>query len=120
MEGKMEWKTNFMDGKELVLATSSKSGNPNANIVESLGFVGEKILIADSQMITTINNLKENKRIVVVNGYLRINGSVEIYNSGKYFDICVSKNETHKVKNAILVNVETVFDLDNQKILFQA
>ena len=32
----MNWKDNFKEGKEIILATSSKIGIPNANIVVSL------------------------------------------------------------------------------------
>ncbi len=114
----MSWKENFKEGKELVLATSSKDGRPNANLVISLGVVDDKLLIADCQMETTINNLKENKKIVVVGGYYRLVGIVGLFNSGKYFDICVEKVKDYKVKNAILVNIEKVFDLDNRKPVF--
>ena len=114
----MDWKENFKEGKELVLATCSKSGNPNANIVVSLGFVDDKLLIADCQMEKTIKNLKENRKIVVVGGYYRASGAVEIFASGKYFDICVEKSKGYKVNNAILVNIEKVFDLDKQNVVF--
>ena len=114
----MGWKEDFKEGKELVLATCSKSGNPNANIVVSLGFADDKLLIADCQMETTIRNLKENGRIVVVGGYYRASGTVEISASGKYFDICVEKSRGYKVNNAILVNIERVFDLDKQDVVF--
>jgi len=111
----MNWKEFFKEGKELVLATCSKDGKPNANIVISLGFVDGKLLIADCQMETTIKNLRKTKKICVVAGYYRLKGSVEIYSSGKYFDLCVQKNKEYTVKNAILVNVEEVFDLDKVK-----
>lgn len=114
----MNWKENFKEGKELVLATCSNSGKPNANIVISLGFVDGKILIADCQMKTTIENLRQTKSICVIGGYYRINGIVEVFTSGKYFDICVEKSKNYKVKNAILVNIEKVFDLDKQKVVF--
>jgi len=115
----MDWKENFKEGKELVLATCSNSRSPNANIVISLGFIDDKLLIADCQMEITIKNLKENKKIVVIGGYYRINGTVEIFSSGKYLDICAEKSKDYKVKNAILVNIEKVFDLDKQKIVLR-
>lgn len=97
------------------MATCSKVGNPNANIVISLGFIDDRLLVADCQMTTTIKNLKENPKICVIAGYYRIKGSVEIFSSGKYFDMCVEKNKEYKVKNAILIKVEEVFDLDKVK-----
>ena len=108
----MTWKSNFEKGKEVVLATSSKDNIPNANIVTSLGFVDDKLLVADCQMSNTIKNLKENKNICVVGGYFRIQGNIEIYSSGKYFDLCVKNNSDYKVNNAILITVNEVFDLD--------
>jgi hypothetical protein len=108
----MTWKSNFKKGKEIVLATSSKNNIPNANIVISLGFVDDKLLVADCQMSNTIKNLKENQNICVVAGYIRIKGKVEIYSSGKYFDLCVKDNSDYKVNNAILISIDQVFDLD--------
>ena len=113
----MDWKDNFKEGKELVLATSSKKSIPNANIIISIGFIDNKLLVADCQMNTTIKNLKENKRICIIGGYLRIKGKVKIYTSGKYFDICVKKNKDYLVKHAILITVDDVFDLDKRKVI---
>ena len=114
----MAWKKFFKEGKELVLATCSKNANPNANIVISLGFVDGKLLIADCQMKTTIKNLKQTKKICIVSGYFRLKGSVKIFSSGKYFDLCVKKNKEYSVKNAILVTVKEVFDLNKTKKIF--
>ncbi len=108
----MTWKYNFERGKEIVIATSSKDNAPNANIVISLGFVDNKLLIADCQMNNTIKNLKENQNICVVGGYFRIKGKVEIFSSGKYFDLCAKNSPDHKIHNAILIIIDEVFDLD--------
>ncbi len=113
----INWKNNFKEGKELVLATSSRSGNPNANVVISLGFFHDKLLIADCQMVTAIKNLKENPRICVIGGYFRIKGHVEIFSSGKYFEMCVQKNKEYKVRNAVVIEVKEVFDLNKVKIV---
>ena len=113
----MVWKNSFKEGNEIILATSSKSGIPNANIVISLGLIDEKLLVANCQMNNTIRNLKENKYICVVGGHIRVKGSVEILSSGKYFDLCVSKSKGYTVKNAILISVKEVFDLDKVKII---
>jgi len=118
----MNWKDNFKEGKELMLSTSSKSGKPNANIVLSLGFKNNKLLIADCQMKTTITNLKENPLICIISGYLRLIGKVEIFSSGEYFDygkrIALTQDSSLKVKNILVVSIEEVFDLDNTKKLF--
>jgi len=111
----MDWRDNFKKGKEIILATSSKDNIPNANVVVSLGFIDDKLLVADCQMHTTIKNLKENPNICVIGGYIRLRGTVEIYSSGKYFDLCVKENKDYKVKNAILISIKEVFDLDKVK-----
>lgn len=108
----MNWKNNFKEGKEIILTTSSKKYIPNANIVVSLGFIDNKLLVANCQMNNTIKNLKENPNICVVGGYFRIKGKTEIFSSGKYFDICVQKNKGYLVKNAILININEIFNLD--------
>ncbi len=105
--------------KELVLATSSKENLPTANIVISLGFEEDKLMVADCSMDTTIKNLKENPRICVIEGYYKLKGKVKVFNHGKYFDkyvkIVASQDKTLKVKNAILINIEEVFDLAEVK-----
>jgi len=116
---KTNWQENFKEGKELVLATCSKDSKPNANVVISLGFVDNKLMVANCSMITTIRNLEQNPKICVIGKYCRIQGKAEIVSSGKYFDKCVkivaSQDKTLKVKNAILINVEEVFDLEKAK-----
>jgi len=115
----MTWKNVFKKGQELVLSTCSKDSIPNANVVISLGFYDDKLLIADSQMDTTIKNLSENNQICIFSKgdgqYYRINGEVEILNSGKHFDICLNNDKEYPAKNAILVSINEVFDLDNVK-----
>ncbi len=111
----MKWRDNFKTGKKLILATASKNSLPNANIVISLGLFENKLLVADCQMKTTIKNLQANKKICVIGGYIRAKGKVQILSSGKYFDLCVKKSKGYKVKHAILVNINQVFDLDSGK-----
>ncbi len=112
-----EWKKHFEEGREIVLVTCSKNAEPNANIVISLGYVDDKILIADCQMNRTIKNLKENPKCCLVGGYFRVKGDVEIFTDGKYFDLAVEKSEGYDVKHAILVTTKEVFDLDKvQKV----
>ena len=56
----MDWKQNFEEGKELILATCSQNNEPNANIVISLGFADNKLLVADCEMRTTIKCFKNS------------------------------------------------------------
>lgn len=108
----MSWKSNFKEGKEIILATASKKNQPNANIVISLGFIDDKLLVANCQMNNTIKNLEENNSICVVGGYFRIKGKVKIFSSGEYFDVVVKKSKGYLVKSVLLISADEVFDLD--------
>jgi len=117
----MAWQDALKDGQEIVLATSSKSGNVNAIIVICKGFVDNKILINVCQMESSLNNIQENSKIAIVtkyNGeYYRIRGRGTLHSSGKYFDIAIERNEssTPEVKFALTIDIENVFDLDKIK-----
>ena len=111
----MGWEDNFNVGNEILLATSSKGGEPNLNIVLSLGFVDNQLLVADSRMDTTIKNLKENDRVCYVGGYSKTRGRAKLFTSGEYFDLCVKRIANFKVKTAILVEMKEVIDLENVK-----
>ncbi|MFH1430900.1 MAG: pyridoxamine 5'-phosphate oxidase family protein [Nanoarchaeota archaeon] len=115
----MDWKESFKEGKELVLSTCSNSKKPNANIVLSLGFLEDNLMIADCQMETTIKNLRENPKICVIGGYFKILGTVKIFSTGGIFNKCskivASQDKTIKAKNIINISVEEVFDLDEGK-----
>lgn len=111
----MPWEEHFRVGKEIMLATSSKKGEPNINIVLSLGFVDNQLLIADSRMDTTIRNLKENNRVCFVGGYYKVKGTARLFTSGEYYDICVKRIANFSVKTAILIQAESVIDLENVK-----
>jgi hypothetical protein len=108
----MDRKKSFEEWKELVLSTSSKLWVPHANIVISLWFVDDKLLVADCQMVTTIKNLEENPSICIVADYYRICGNVEICTSWKYFDIAVKKSDGYTVKNTIVISINEVVDMD--------
>ena len=114
-----DWQIHFKEWNELVLSTCSKKAIPHANIVISLWFVDDKLLVADCQMVTTIQNLKENSYICVIGKHYRLQGKVDIYASGRYFDVCVEKSKGYTVKNALVISVDEVFDLDKGEILYK-
>ncbi len=108
--------------KDLVfLATSSKEGIPN---VVPIGFArpidDETILIADNYMNKTRKNLEENPNISLVTKDatkcpFQFKGRIEIFESGKYFDIVTEwgQNAMTKLtpKAAILMNVEEIYSI---------
>lgn len=77
-------------------------------------------------MKTTIKNLIENPKVCVVGGgYLRLMGSVGVFSSGEYVDIIKSRDESiasgeYPIGHAILINIESVYDLDKSQMVFQA
>ena len=108
--------------KDLVfLATSSKEGIPN---VVPIGFArpidDETILIADNYMNKTRKNLEENPNISLVTKDatkcpFQFKGKIEIFESGKYFDIVTEwgQNAMTKLtpKAAILMKVEEIYSI---------
>jgi uncharacterized pyridoxamine 5'-phosphate oxidase family protein len=108
----MDWKTSFKEGKEIIFSTTSNECKPNANIVISLGFVDDKILISNNQMNQSQKNIEENSNVCLIGDYIRIKGTAKSFDSGKYFNICCKKNKDYIVKNAILISINEVFDLD--------
>lgn len=113
----MAWKDCLQEGKEIVFATSSKNGAPNAIVLVSLGFTDSRLLLADCQMVRTFKNIEENPQVCIVaiqkKEYYRIKGRASYYSSGKYFDLAAERTGPgYKVKHAILVDIEEIFDLD--------
>lgn len=108
--------------KDLVfLATASPDGVPN---VVPIGFARpideDTILIADNYMNKTRINLEKNPRISLVTKDAtkcpyQFKGKVEIFESGKYFDIVTEwgQNAMTKLspKAAILMKVEEIYSI---------
>ena len=119
----MNWKKAFKKGNLIVLATIDEKNKPHANIIASLGFVDGKILVANSQMQTTIKNLQKSKAACLIsmndNLYIRAKGKVEIFDSGKYFEICLKADKEYPPRHAILIKPTEVFDLDKVKPIKQ-
>lgn len=115
------WKDLFEQGKEIVLVTSSKSGQPHTIVVISQGFVGDKLLINACQTTTSLNNLKENNKVCVVamggGEYYRAKGTTELFTEGKYFEISKERNKGPAVKCSIVINISEIFDLDKVKVV---
>ena len=108
--------------KDLVfLATASPDGVPN---VVPIGFARpideDTILIADNYMNKTRQNLEKNPRISLVTKDatkcpFQFKGTVEIFESGKYFDIVTEwgQNAMTKLtpKAAVLMKVEEIYSI---------
>ncbi len=116
----MAWKSLLEQGKELVLATSS-GGKPNAVVVISQGFVGDRLLINACQMVSTLENIRKNPQVAVVamgdGEYYRIRGQAEVAADREVMRLAKERNEGPEVKCAILIHIVEVFDLDSQKVI---
>jgi len=108
--------------KDLVfLATASPDGVPN---VVPIGFARpidkDTILIADNYMNKTRQNLEKNPLISLVTKDatkcpFQFKGKVELFESGKYFDIVTEWGENAMTKltpkAAILMKVEEIYSV---------
>jgi len=122
----MAWKDALKEGQNIVLATSSKDGNPRAIVVVSLGFINDKLLIGACLMGKSLENIRENNKISIVviktnknNEYYRIDGMATIYPEGNYLDIAIKKSNPPLPKAAILIDIKEVVDLDKGKKVFE-
>ena len=118
----VSWQESIQQGAHVVLATASPGGTPHAIVVESLGLLNDKLLLGACQMHTTLENLKVNpKAAIVATGthhkkeYFRIKGPVALSTAGRVFETATARNQGPKVKVAILLDIEEVFDLDKQR-----
>jgi len=115
----MAWKDALKERQNIILATSSKDGNPRAIVVVSLGFVDNKLLIGACQMRQSLQNISENNKISIVaikdNEYYRVDGIATIYSEGRYLSIAIERSKPPLPKAAIPINIKEVFDLDKGK-----
>jgi len=115
----MSWKESLKERNKIILATSSRKGEPHAITVLSLGLVDEKILIGNCLMRTSIKNIRDNNLVSIVANdgetYYRIEGRAEEYSSGKYLDLANEKSKPPMPKTALMIEIKEVFDLSNQK-----
>jgi uncharacterized pyridoxamine 5'-phosphate oxidase family protein len=118
----MDWEKAFEPRQEIVLATVKKDGAPHAIYVLSMGIVGNKLLIAVCSMVTTLENIKQNNKVVVIGkskrGYYRISGEAKIYSSGKYLEIVSNLSRPPLPKQAITVDIKEVYDLDQGRKIY--
>lgn len=115
----MSWKGALEERQKIILATSSKDGNPRAIVVVSLGFIDDKLLIGNCLMKKSLENIEENNKVSIIaireNEYYRIDGTSVIYSEGKYLETAIKKSSPPLPKAAILVDIKEVFDLDKGK-----
>jgi len=102
--------------KIVILATSSKQGQPRAIFVETNRIDNNKIIITDNEMKNTKANFLENKNVFLLafeNDYsycLKIKGTIEYYAEGEYFDFVKSydSNKNRRPQGALVVNIDEI------------
>ena len=117
----MSFQEAILHREPLVFSTVTKSGKPHSNVMLSLGMVDEKILIGLCFLNTTFENLQANNSVCLITcgdkGYFRIKGKVEMFKTGKYFDLAISLSKPPLPKMAVLVSIDEVFDLSAGNIV---
>lgn len=102
--------------KIVVLATSSKEGNPRAIFVEANRVDSDKIIITDNEMKGTRNNFLENKNVFILafeNDYsycLKIKGEVKYCTEGEDFNFVKScdSNKNRSPRGVLVVNSKEI------------
>jgi len=102
----------------IVLATSGLDEQPRAIIVEINNTEEDKIIITDNEMGVTKDNLLVNNKVFVLANEadysycLKIFGTAEYFQSGRYFDF-VKNLETNKKQNpkgAVVIEIDKVIE----------
>lgn len=104
------------------IATSTTEGVPNVNTIGHIKALDNKtVLIADSYMVKSRANLEANPKIAfvvedVTKFPFQFKGSVQIFESGEYYDEAVKWIETvsplaDKPKAAIIIDVEEIYSV---------
>ncbi|MFA4941588.1 MAG: pyridoxamine 5'-phosphate oxidase family protein [Patescibacteria group bacterium] len=109
----------LIENNAVALATIGKNGRPHAIAVAYCKVFGDKIIISNTHILETINNLKTNKYVslavwnkeweVACAGF-ELKGVAENQTSGKWFDFVkqMPDNKGYDVKSAIVVTVAKV------------
>jgi hypothetical protein len=112
----MSYQEALREREKIILATSSKNGEPRAIVVVSLGLIDGKILLGACLMGKSLENMKENSKVSIAtfagSGYYRINGLANIFSEGKYLEVAIKKSNPPLPKSAILIDIKEVVDLD--------
>lgn len=107
----------------IILSTSNKEGQPHCIIVQPSKIENDKIILSNIQMKTSINNLQENNKCFI-NIFLqenndmqiKIDGSSNIYNSGKLYEEIKTYEETNNLPSELKVNSIIVINIENIEI----
>jgi len=106
----------LIENNAMALATISKNGQPHNIAVAYCKVFGDKVIISNSHVKETINNLENNKQVSLVVWHkdweticigFELKGVAENIKKGKWFDfVCdLPDNEGYDIKSAIAVKI---------------
>ena len=108
------------DNGPMIFATSSRSGEPRASIVQTDGVYEDSIIIDDVQMGQTAKNVKENDKVFVLSfapdyhRWLKISGVAEYLTDGELFEQRkASADPTYPPKAVIFMKITGVEDISD-------
>jgi uncharacterized pyridoxamine 5'-phosphate oxidase family protein len=109
--------TDLVGNFPTIIATYG-GGRPNIAVATDVDILEGKIIIAHNEMRRTVENIKQNANIclLVLNDDrvgVRIFGTAEYFQSGKYYDFVIRKfrNETTTPLGAIAVAIDKVLEI---------
>lgn len=107
---KIEEATKIIEGNPVAFATSTKDGKPHVIATAFAKVRNGKIILTNNYMLTSINNLKQNKKVSVAawnakwKGY-QIDGTAEYFEKGEHMDFVKSmkENKNEPCKGAVVI-----------------
>ncbi len=108
---------NGIENATIAVATVNSKNKPHAIAIMYAKVKNNKIVITNNYMHSTIQNLKDNPYVSLVfwKGEVgwRINGKVEYFESGEWFDFVknMPENKDEPVNGALVVEVENITEL---------
>ena len=103
-----------LKNKNIALASVGRDNCPHNIAVEINDIRDNKIIITNNFMNTTIENIKSNPNVSLVfwenDEGIEIDGIVEYFDSGKWFDFVkeLPENEEFDVKGAIVIEIKNI------------
>ena len=103
--------------KIVALATIGSDGKPHNIAIELNSFENNKVVITNNEMKTTVENIKSNPHVSLVywegDDGVRIDGTVEYFDSGKWLDFVkgLPENNGFAANGALVIDVEDIKEL---------
>ena len=112
----------LIEGKPIALATTKK-GKPHVIAITCYKVIGKnKILLCDTYMKTTLENIQDNSNVALVawdknyEGY-QFSGKCKYFSEGKWFQLCkkLKAKKGLACKGALLVEISKIARSTNRR-----